>query len=151
MDIVNLIQAECIKVPLAAAERFEAIEELVGVLAAAGKLSDQERVLHAIIAREKTRSTGIGLGLAVPHGKSDGAGTLVAAIGKPASPIEFESVDGRPCSMIFLLASPIDKTGPHIQALGGISRLWQTESFRTAVDGVSSAAELHDAIQQHAG
>lgn len=150
MDVIKLIQPECVKVPLQATERFEAIEELVGVLADAGKLTDPKRVLQSIIAREKTRSTGIGLGLAVPHGKSDGVQGLTVAIGKPAEPIEFESVDGRPCKLIFLLASPIDKTGPHIQALAGVSRLWQTEAFRQEIDKTGTSEELHETLQRHA-
>ena len=69
------------------------------------------------------------------------------AIGKPVEPIEFDAVDGRPCSFIVLLASPVDKTGPHIQALAGISRLWQDEDFRMAVVEAKSADDLYAAFE----
>ena len=57
-------------------------------------------------------------------------------------------MDGRPCNLIVLLASPVDKTGPHIQALASVSRLWQTESFRTAVAQATTPQELYTAIEQ---
>ena len=101
---------------LEAANPTGAITELVEALASAGKITDQEAVLQAILAREKTRSTGIGEGLAVPHGKSRGCPKLTLAVGKPATPVDFGSEDGRPCEIVFLLASPMDEMGPHIQA-----------------------------------
>jgi mannitol/fructose-specific phosphotransferase system IIA component (Ntr-type) len=68
------------------------------------------------------------------------------AAGKPAKPIDFQSVDGRPVSFIVLLVSPPDQTGPHIQALAQISRLMEMEDFRAAVDRAKSAQELYEAI-----
>ncbi|MHC5111052.1 MAG: PTS sugar transporter subunit IIA [Planctomycetota bacterium] len=147
MDIVNLIDDRCVKVPLVSTERYAAIEELVDLLHKAEHLENRDMVLESVIARERTRSTGIGLGLAVPHGKSWGTKTLCMAIGKPPQGIEFESIDGKPCRLIFLLASPMDKTGPHIQALAGVSRMWQAESFRAEVDQVSASDELIAAIK----
>jgi len=146
MNITQLVKSECVLVPLVATERFAAIEELVDLLAQSGALTDRDLVLESVLARERTRSTGIGLGLAVPHGKSTGLGSLCMAIGKPATPIEFDSIDAKPCKMIVLLASPVDKTGPHIQALAGISRLWQTDSFRAALDRAQSADDVVNAM-----
>lgn len=151
MKITEILTPQCIRVPLRSAEKAAAITELVGLLNDQGGLTDHDAVLEAVLSRENTRSTGIGLGLAVPHGKSRGLTTLTMAIGKPAEPIEFDSVDGRPCTLIVLLASPLDKTGPHIQALAGVSRLWQTEAFRLAIAESSTAEQLYAAIQQHQG
>ena len=134
-----------------AADKTAAITELVDLLHENGLLTDRNTVLKAVLEREETRSTGIGLGLAVPHGKSHGCTTLVLAIGKPATPMEFEAIDGRPCDAIVLLASPADKTGPHIQALASISRLWQTEEFRKAMKEAQTADDVHAAIERHQG
>ena len=102
---------------------FDAIAELVKLLQANGELVDAKRVLDAVLDREATRTTGIGNGLAIPHGKCAGTNHLVMAIGKAANPIEFQAIDGRPVTIIWMLASPPEMTTPHIQALARISRL----------------------------
>jgi len=149
MKITDILKPECVRVPLHATDKFAAITELVDVLNEHGELTNREEVLQSVLARERTRSTGIGMGLAVPHGKSRGVESLVMAIGKAESRIEFESVDGRPCYFIVLLASPVDTTGPHIQSLAHISRLWQMDSFRTAVVQAPTAEELYAAIARY--
>ena len=151
MKITEILNPSCVCVPLKASEKHAAITELVDLLDHAGQLADRDQVLEAVLGRERTRSTGIGKGLAVPHGKSHGAKALTMALGKPATEMEFEAIDGRPCRFIVLLASPIDKTGPHIQALAGVSRLWLNEDFRRSVIEASTAAALYQAIEQHQG
>jgi mannitol/fructose-specific phosphotransferase system IIA component (Ntr-type) len=99
-----------------------------------------------VLDREATRTTGIGNGLAIPHGKCAGVDHLVVAIGKPATPIEFESIDGRPVNLIVLLASPPDQTGPHIQALARISRLMTVDSFRQAMKNATTPQQILDAV-----
>lgn len=149
MKIKEIIDSNCIRVPLSSTDKTAAITELVDLLNSAGVLENRDNVLQAVLAREKTRSTGIGLGLAVPHGKSSGCRKLVMAIGKPKEPLEFGAIDDRPCQFIVLLASPVDETGPHIQALAGVSRIWQNESFRRAVVESTSSEQLLAAIEQH--
>ena len=151
MNIAELLDPSCILVPLEAANPTGAITELVDALASAGKITDRDSVLEAIVAREQTRSTGIGEGLAVPHGKSRGCPKLTLAVGKPATPVDFGSKDGRPCEIVFLLASPMDEMGPHIQALARISRIWLTASFRDAARTAQSAQALHEIIVHHQG
>jgi mannitol/fructose-specific phosphotransferase system IIA component (Ntr-type) len=151
MKLTEILKKECVRVTLRASEKKAVITELVDLLDEVGQLADRDDVLRAVLAREETRSTGIGLGLAVPHGKSHGCETLVMAVGKPDTPMEFESIDGRPCNLIILLTSPVDKTGPHIQALASISRLWQNETFRKTVTEASTADELYAAIERYQG
>ena len=149
MKLTSILQNGCIRVPLESEVKIEAITELVDLLFEHGQVTDRNDALQAVLTREQTRSTGIGLGLAVPHGKCHGSPKLAIAIGKPATPMEFAAIDGRPCSVVFLLTSPVDETGPHIQALAGISRLWQNISFRTAVMEAKTADELYAAIEKH--
>lgn len=148
MVLTEILDPAGIIVPMKATDKRSAIDELVGALAAAGKTSDREKLLSAVMEREATRTTGIGNGLAIPHGKSDSVSDLVMAIGKPAQPIDFDAIDGKPVSLIVLLASPYDQTGPHIQALARISRLMTIESFRQRLIDASSAQQLYSAIQQ---
>ena len=145
----QIITAECIKVPLSAQDKYEAIEELIDVLVATGKIADKTPLLEAVLAREATRSTGIGQGLAIPHGKCAGLSALVGSAGKPAKPIAFESADGQPVNFIVLFGSAIEQTGPHIQALARLSRLMTGEDFRQRIAGAKTAKDIHRAFLDH--
>ncbi len=149
MQLSKLLTADRIRVPLKAAEKTDVITELIDVLAATGGLADRDAALQAVLKREAERTTGIGYGLAIPHGKSDGCKQLVMAAGKPAEPVDFQSLDKRPVTFVVLLVSPPDQTGPHIQALAKISRLMNIEEFRAAVDNAEAAGELYAAIASH--
>src|SRR5437667_2906552 len=133
MRLSEILTASNIKVPLAATTKTDAIRELVALLTAIGDVTDPKKVLEAVLEREATRTTGIGNGLAIPHGKCAGVPDLVMAIGKPAQPIDFQSIDGRPVSVIWMLTSPPEKTGPHIHALARISRLMTIDKFQQAL------------------
>ena len=105
--------------------------------------------VRAVWEREQVRTTGIGNGLALPHGKTAGVSDLVMALGKPAMPIDFDSVDRKNATVVVLLASPLDKTGPHIRALAWISRLLTIESFRHALEMARDGQTVMNAIEQH--
>lgn len=146
MHLTEILKPTNIKIPLAATRKQDAIAELVELLAKNGELIDPKKVLDSVLDREGTRTTGIGNGLAIPHGKTTGTDHLTMAIGKPEEPIDFQSIDGRPVTIIWLLTSPPDKTGPHIQALARISRLMTVDRFRTAMNQTKSAQEMFDVI-----
>ncbi|MCH7873599.1 MAG: PTS sugar transporter subunit IIA, partial [Planctomycetes bacterium] len=93
MELSKYLSVDRIRVPLSAADKTAAITELVDVLAATDGLIDRDVVLDAVLKREAERSTGIGYGLAIPHGKSAGCNKLVMAAGQPAEPIDFQSID----------------------------------------------------------
>lgn len=149
MKLTDILTASCVCVPLTGTDKTAVITELVDVLDAAGRISDRDLVLQTVLARERTASTGIGRGLAVPHGKCTGCSELVMAMGKPAKPLEFESKDGQPVEIVVLLASPSDKTGPHIQALARISRLMLMDSFRAAVAAAETSDALWEIVRAH--
>lgn len=148
MRLTDSLKPQNILVTLSAQTKNEAIGELVALLAKNGEIQDAKAVLDAVLEREMTRTTGIGNGLAIPHGKTSGTAQLVMAIGKAASPIDFQSIDGRPVSVVWLLASPPDKTGPHIHALARISRLMTIDKFRAALNQATTPQEIYDAIVQ---
>ncbi len=148
MNLSEILNPACVKVPLSATDKKAAIDELVDLLAAAGKVSDPAGLKAAVWTRETTRTTGIGHALAIPHGKASGISTLCMAVGKPAQPIDFTSIDGKPVRLIVLLASPIDKTNDHIQALAKVSRLMATEDFRNKIYAAESKEQILELLQQ---
>jgi len=138
MVLTQILQPTCVRVPLISKDKDSAMTELIDVLDGAGLLQDKQAVVDAVFTRERTRSTGIGSGIAIPHGKCNAVKELVMALGVAPEPIEFQSVDNKPVSIVILLVSPLDQTGPHIQALAQISRLMLDETFKTALEQASS-------------
>ena len=146
MILTQILQPSCIKAPLDSKDKEAAIEELVNVLADTGLLADRTEALEAVLAREETRSTGIGSGIAIPHGKCKAAKELVMAVGIAKDPIEFESIDNKPVQIIVLLVSPPDQTGPHIQALARISRLLLDVQFKGRLEKAATPEEVYSLI-----
>ncbi|KPK73977.1 MAG: hypothetical protein AMJ79_14860 [Phycisphaerae bacterium SM23_30] len=149
MQLTDILELSCIKAPLEAGEKYQSITELMDLLALNGKLTDYQAALKAVMDREAVRSTGVGQGFAIPHGKSAGVDRLVMALGKVDKPIDFDSIDGQPVTMIILLVSPIDKTGPHIQAIARISRLMTDKDLRQRLWNSSTAHEIYQHIAEH--
>lgn len=146
MKLTDLITPECILAPLRATEKQSVINELVTALADAGKVSDAESLMETVWTREQTRTTGIGQGLAIPHGKSESLKDMAMAIGKPADPIDFESVDGKPVRLVVLLASRPDQMSDHIQALAKISRLHMDNDFREKIYAANTSEEIYQLL-----
>jgi fructose-specific phosphotransferase system IIA component len=146
MILTQILQPTCVKVPLESKDKDSAITEMVDMLAASNQITDRDLVLEAVLMREQTRSTGIGSGIAIPHGKCNSVKELVMAIGIAKDPIEFDSIDQKPVSIIVLLASPTDRTGPHIQALARISRLMLDDKFKAQLENSNSAEDAYDLI-----
>jgi fructose-specific phosphotransferase system IIA component len=151
INLLDIVSVECIRTPLAATGKRAAIDEMVDMLAAVGKVQDAAALKDAVWTREQTRTTGIGFGLAIPHGKCPGMPGLAMALGKPASPMNFESIDGQPVKLIVLLASPPDRQSDHIQALARISRLMNMEDFRNKMYAASTNQEMLDLIRGQEG
>lgn len=146
MQLTDILTPQRIKVPLQATNKRDAIAELVDVLVASGDVTDREKALAAVLDREHTRTTGIGNGLAIPHGKVSAVNDLVMAIGRAAAPIEFQSIDEKPVTLVLMILSPLDRTGPHIQALARVSRLLSIDSFRNKLNHAKDAQEMWQLI-----
>ena len=143
MNITDILSPKAVKVPLVSRDKKAAIDELVDLLADTGLIENPDLLKQTVWEREQQRSTGIGDGLAIPHGKSQCAKDLVMAIGRPAEPIDFDALDGRRVELVVLLASPPDRTADHIQALGKLSRLMSDPVFREAAYSAASAEVLY--------
>jgi mannitol/fructose-specific phosphotransferase system IIA component (Ntr-type) len=148
MLISDILSASRIKI-LEADSKRGAIEELVDLLARNGDVIDAQRALQAVLEREMTRTTGIGGGLGIPHGKTAAVQEIVMALGKAKRPIDFDSVDGQPVSLLLLLVSPVSKAGPHIQALARVSRLMSSELLRRKLSEAPDSEAMLEAIRRH--
>lgn len=146
MNLTQILQPACVKVPLEGKDKNSVITELVDLLDANGLLLDKNVALDAVLMREQTRSTGIGSGIAIPHGKCKAVKELVMTIGIAHEPIDFASVDGKPVTIVILLVSPTDQTGPHIQALAKISRLMLDGQFKQELEKAPSAEQVYELL-----
>ena len=148
MVLTQILEPTCVKVPLEGTDKEAVIKELVDLLDASNLLIDKQQVYQAVITRESTKSTGIGFGIAIPHGKCSGVKELVMAIGISHKGIDFQSIDGKPVHIVVLLVSPIGRTGPLIQALARISRLMLDEDFKNSLQNAASSEELFKLISE---
>ncbi|HEV2130378.1 MAG TPA: PTS sugar transporter subunit IIA [Longimicrobiaceae bacterium] len=148
MLLSELLTPDRIKIPLTSGTKGEILDELVDVVGRTSAVNDLAAVLRAVREREEVLSTGIGNGVAIPHGKSAGVGELLLAAGVTPEPVDFEALDGRPVSLFFLLVGPESAAGQHVKALSRISRLLRRDSFRERLAVSSSPDEFYAVIRE---
>jgi len=146
--LTELLNLQRVKVPLRGDSKDALLEELVGVLHAGGAVSDPAEVLKAVRAREQVLSTGIGSGVAIPHGKSNAAPELAMAAGVLPTPVDFDSLDGAPVRLVFMLVGPESAAGAHVKALSRISRLVRREDLRDRLAAAASPSEFLDVLAE---
>ena len=142
MKIADFLSKDCIKIGLTSKSKKDVLEEMVDVLAAAGKIKDKKKVLEALMEREELGSTGIGQGVAIPHGKTDEVGEIVAAFGLSKDGVGFDTLDGDPVNIFFLLLAPHNESGIHLKSLAKISGLLKDKYFRKALSGCHKAEDV---------
>ena len=132
MKIMEFLSKKAIVPDIKSAKKEEVIKELVDALVNAGDIEKRHRnkLIEALMARESLGSTAIGQGIAIPHAKLDCVDKLVAAFGLSRKGVDFDSLDGEPAHIFFLLVAPQDSAGPHLKALARISRLLKDKYFR---------------------
>ncbi|HYW08143.1 MAG TPA: PTS sugar transporter subunit IIA [Longimicrobium sp.] len=142
MLLTELLTADRIRVPLLGTSKDELLTELVDVLVRAGAVGDAEQVLRSVRAREEVLSTGIGSGVAIPHGKSNAVPQLVMAAGVAPEPVDFDALDGRPVNLVFLLVGPEAAAGAHVKALSRISRMVRRDALRERLGTARTPADF---------
>ena len=130
MQIMDFLNEKAVCANLKAQDKEGAIRELVDMLFKAGVIKDKEELINTLLAREALGSTGIGQGIGIPHGKTNKVKDLVAAFGLSRKGVNFDSLDGEPVYIFFLLVAPEESAGPHLKALARISRLLKDKYFR---------------------
>lgn len=148
MRLADYLPVEQINPDLQGTSKFEIIEELLNLLEKHPKMVDREIALQDVLDREGYLSTGLENGLAIPHAKTDGVGALLLAFGIKREGVDFESLDGKPAQLIFLVLSPRDTSGPHIQTLAVISRNLKEAHKREALLKAQSAEEIARYIKE---
>ena len=147
MSLLHILSEKSTVVGLEGETKEDIITELVGSLEVGKVISDRDKVLEAVLEREKIMSTGIGDGIAIPHGKSEAVIKLAAALGTQRRGVDFEALDGEPAYVFFLLVSPANVSGPHIKALARMSRLLKNDDFKKRLVAASTAEEIVSVIE----
>ena len=130
MKITDILVPEAVIVDLKASDKNGVLAEMVQALVAADTSLDGTRLLEVLVEREALQSTGIGEGVAIPHGKLPGLDRLQAAFGRSPSGVDFDSIDGEPTTLFFLLVVPEHSGSAHLKALARISRFLRDDGFR---------------------
>ena len=132
MKIMDFLSKKAVVTDLKSSKKEDILRELVDALINGGEIEKRSRnkLIEALMAREALGSTAIGQGVGIPHAKSDNVKNLVAAFGLSRKGVNFDSLDGEPVYIFFLLLAPADSAGPHLKALARVSRLLKDKYFR---------------------
>lgn len=147
MRLSELLNVQSITTRLQARGKREVIAELVQLLESAHGLNSQGEILDRVLRREAMMSTGIGNGIAIPHGKARLVDRLVAACGVSAEGVDYESADGEPATLFVLLVAPESGGALHVKVLANISRLLKEETVRRALREAPSAEAFYAALK----
>jgi mannitol/fructose-specific phosphotransferase system IIA component (Ntr-type) len=129
MQLTELLTPNLIRIGLRSRDKRGIIEELVGILASAGKVADKELLVEAAMRREAEATTGLARGVAVPHCKTDAVRELTCSLAVAPDGRDFEAMDGKPSFIFFFLSAPTGMSGPHVKALANIAALSESDAF----------------------
>ncbi|MFT5240552.1 MAG: mannitol/fructose-specific phosphotransferase system IIA component (Ntr-type) [Candidatus Promineifilaceae bacterium] len=142
MDFKETITNGCYCLNMKGDTKTAIIEEMVDLLISAGRITDRETVLRAVMEREQKMSTGVRHGVAIPHGKTPVVDELVTAVCLKREGVDFEALDNEPSRIFVMTISSVLDTGPHMKYLAQISRLLNVPSVRTRILAVTTNEEL---------
>ena len=151
MRLIEFIDRASIDVDLRSTSKPEVLAELAGLLARALPEADPEEIARTLVDRERLATTGVGDGIAIPHGKLQGIHRIVAALGIARTGIPFDAVDGKPVRMLLALLAPPESTGDHLKALARVSQLLKEPAFRERLFDSHSAEEAWRIIGEEDG
>jgi PTS system nitrogen regulatory IIA component len=145
MKIVDILKPECIVFDIKKETKKDILTALASPIAKAYNL-DLDEMATILLNREKLGSTGIGEGVAIPHGKISGLKSIAASIGKSAEGLDFDALDEKPCHIFFLLVAPADFASGHLKALARVSMMLKNPDFRNKLMRASSSKEFYSII-----
>ncbi len=143
MKIMDIFRKEYIIEELKAKTKRDVLAELSGVIHRENGTINQEVMVNTLLDREKLGSTGIGDGIAIPHGKLADLDELIVTFGRSKEGVDFDSMDGKPANLFFLLLAPENTTGLHLKALAKISKMLKDSAFRKKLIEAKSKDELY--------
>ena len=148
MKLTDILEESSIVVDLQARDKTEALEVLVDAMTRNNQTVDQQKILTILLEREKLGSTGIGDGIAIPHGKSKELTQIISGFGVSKQGIAFDSLDGKPAHLFFLLVAPENSVGIHLKLLARISRMLKNVDFREKLLETNSQHEIYQIISE---
>ena len=150
MKMSEVLTPQAISADLKSTTKSEVIAELINLLIESGAIEKKfkNKIIDVLMAREALGSTAIGQGIAIPHGKTDCVKSLVGCLGISKKGINFDSLDGEPAYIFFLLVAPMDSAGPHLKALARISRLLKDKYIRECLKSSKDEKTIFKIIQQ---
>jgi len=148
MKIVDYLKEDCIITNLKSRDKEGALRELIKLLEKNGYFKNGEKILETVMEREKLGSTGIGQGIAIPHAKTDQINDIVCALGISQNGVDFDSLDGEPVYIIFLVLAPTKSIGQHLKTLAKIARLLKDKVFRNSLRNAKTPAEALKIIKE---
>lgn len=146
MKIIDMLKTDYILEELKSGNKRDVLKELVGSFMKIHQKLDSEATLNVLFEREKLGSTGIGEGIAIPHGKITGLDQLILSFGRSAVGIDFDAMDSKPVHLFFLLIAPENSAGQHLKTLAKISKMLKDGVFRTKLMAAKSKDELYKII-----
>jgi PTS system nitrogen regulatory IIA component len=146
MKVIDFLHPQWIIANLEAKTKAGVLAELASHMANLEPNVDAEALRRVLEERELLASTAIGDGIAIPHGKLDSIGRLVGALGRSVPGLEFESIDGKPTHLVFMLVAPVSSTGVHLKALARLSRLFRDADFRRRLLAAPSGEAMYQVI-----
>lgn len=148
MNIISLLDSSTVIPDLKATSKKEVLNELISSLSSKVDEEELEAIHKAVFEREEIMSTGVGKGLAIPHGKASGIKDNYAAFALLTSPVEYEAIDSQPVTMVFLLVGPQSSNSFHIKMLSRISRLMNNSEFRKELNDCETAEEILEVFRR---
>lgn len=148
MKIVDLIRRERLLPTLKSTDKTTIIKELAAHLAANHPKIERETLTRVLIEREELASTGIGEGVAIPHGKLSSLDEIVACLGRARRGVDFDAMDGQPTYLFFVMVAPEGSTGGHLKALARISRVFKDPEFRRRLLAADDAEQMYQVIEE---
>ncbi|MBW2609175.1 MAG: PTS sugar transporter subunit IIA [Deltaproteobacteria bacterium] len=146
MKLSEIFEEDNIIPDLKARDKKNVLEELVEVIASRRLSLDKNSLVRVLLERERLGSTGIGDGVAIPHGKLQGVSQLIISFGRSLKGLDFDSMDGQPVFLFFLLVAPENSASVHLKALARIAKIIKTGSFRKVLMEASSREDLYKII-----
>jgi len=147
MKLIDILPENLVLPALHGANKDEVLRELSHKLAEVYPEIDAVKLIEVLWERERLGSTAIGDGIAIPHGKLPGVRSVLAAFGRHRAGVDFQSLDGKPTHLFFLLVAPEDSVGQHLKALARVSRLLKEPAFREGLANAEDGAALYAIIR----
>jgi PTS system nitrogen regulatory IIA component len=147
MEILDLLKKETISIDLKSKNKRSVLNELVAPIADIYKIQ-QDKIVKVLLEREKLGSTGIGDGIGIPHGRLQDIDSFILGFGISKQGVDFDSMDGKPAYIFFLLITPLNSTGTHLRLLSKISKIMKNEIFREKLINARNSDEILSLIQK---